>query len=104
MTLIYEISWICLIFNLKQKCTKRSNFKVLISEGYEQPGSLFQYLSFSYFEFKIRLIRLDLSFRKKFLYLKSQLNDSQSGVLTITPKSQLCVGDAEKLPIAFSYV
>ena len=36
-----------------------------------------QHLGFSYFEFKIRLIRLGLSFQKqKFLYLNSQLTDS----------------------------
>ena len=47
-------------------------------------------MDFSYFEFKIRLIRLDLSFQKeKFLYLNSQPIDSQSEVITITPKSQL---------------
>ena len=45
------------------------------------------YLGFSNFEFKIRLIRLGLSFQKqKFLYLNSQPIDSQSGV---TPMSQL---------------
>ena len=48
------------------------------------------HLSFSYFEFKIRLIRLGLSFQKpKFLYSNSQSTDSQSEVITITPKSQL---------------
>ena len=36
------------------------------------------------------LVRLGLSFQKqKFLYSKSQPLDSQSGVITITPKSQL---------------
>ena len=36
-------------------------------------------------EFKIRLIRLGLSFQKqKFLYLNSQPTDSQSWVITIT--------------------
>ena len=53
---------------------------------------------FSYFEFEIRLIRLGLSFLKqKFQYLNSQPTDSLSGVSTITPKSQLGVGDTEKL-------
>ena len=47
-------------------------------------------LSFPYFEIKIRLIRLDLYFQKqKFLYLNSQPGDSQPGVISITPKSQL---------------
>ena len=41
-----------------------------------------QNLGFSYFEFKIRLIRLSLSFQKQnFLYSNSQLTDSQSGVM-----------------------
>ena len=57
-------------------------------------------LGFSYFEFKIRLIKLGLSFQKqKFVYLNSQPTnsqsevptDSQSGVIIITPKSQLYV-------------
>ena len=43
---------------------------------------------FSYFEFKIRLIRLGLSYQKqKQEFLNSQPIDSQSGVITITPKS-----------------
>ena len=64
-----------------------------------------KHLGFSSFEFKIRLIRLGLSFQKqKFLYLNSQPSDSQSGVLTITPESQLWVGDTEKLPVTFSHV
>ena len=46
------------------------------------------YMNFSYFEFKITLIRLGLSFQKEnILYLKSQPTDSQSGVITIVPKS-----------------
>ena len=61
-------------------------------------------MGFSYFEFKIRLIRLDLSFQKeKFHYLNSQPTDSQSEGITITPKSQLWLGDTEKLSIAFSH-
>ena len=45
---------------------------------------------FSYFEFKIKLIRLDLSFQKyKWLYLNSQPTDFQSEVITIISKSQL---------------
>ena len=45
---------------------------------------------FSYFVFKIRLIRLGFSFKnKKILYLNSQPTDSQSGVITTTPQSQL---------------
>ena len=48
------------------------------------------YLFFFYFEFKIRLIKLGISFQKqKFLYLNSQPIDSQSGIITITPKSQM---------------
>ena len=51
-------------------------------------------MDISYFEFKMRLIKLGLSFQKqKSLYSNSQLTDSQSGVMTITPKSQLWVGD-----------
>ena len=61
-------------------------------------------LSFPYFEIKIRLIRLDLYFQKqKFLYLNSQPTDSQPGVISITPKSQLWVGDMEKLSVTFSH-
>ena len=48
------------------------------------------YLDFFYFEFKIRL---GFSFQKqKILYLNSQPTDSQSGVITITPKKQRWVG------------
>ena len=66
--------------------------------------SLTCHLSFSYFEFKIRLIRQGLSFQKqKFLYLNLQPTDSQSGVITITPKSQLWVRDTEKLSVTFSH-
>ena len=58
---------------------------------------------FSDFEFKIRLIRLVLSFQKqKILDLNSQPIDYQPGVMTITPKSQLWVGDTEKLSVTFS--
>ena len=42
-------------------------------------------IRFSYFEFKIRLIRLGLSFQKKFLY------------------SQLRVGHTEKISVDFSH-
>ena len=59
---------------------------------------------FSHFVFKIRLIRLGLSFQKqKILYLHSQPTDSESGVITITPQSQLSVGDTEKLSVTFSH-
>ena len=60
---------------------------------------------FSDFVFKIRLIRLDFSFQKKqkLLYLNSLPADSQSGVLTTTPQSQLRVEDTEKLSVAFSH-
>ena len=54
--------------------------------------SAVSHLGFSYFEFKIRLIRLGLSFQtQKFLYLNSKPADFQSGVTTITPKSQSSV-------------
>ena len=54
--------------------------------------------------YKIRPIRLDISLQKhKILYLNSQLTDSQSGVITVTPKSQLGVGDTEKLLVTFSH-
>ena len=53
-------------------------------------------MGFSYFEFKIRLIRPGISFPKqKFLYFNSQPTDPQSGVITITPKRQLLVGDTK---------
>ena len=60
---------------------------------------------FSDFGFKIRLIRRDVFSKKsqKFLYLNSLPTDSQSGVLTTTPQSQLWVGDTEKLSVAFSH-
>ena len=42
-------------------------------------------MGISYFEFKIRLIRLGLSFQKQnILWLNSQPNNSQSGMITIT--------------------
>ena len=37
------------------------------------------------------------------MYLNSQPTDSQSGVITTTPQSQLCVGDTEKLSVTFSH-
>ena len=40
---------------------------------------------------------------QKFLYLNSLPTDSQSGVLTTTPQSQLWVGDTEKLSVTFSH-
>ena len=48
-------------------------------------------LSFSYFEFKIRLFGLGFSFQlQKFLYSNSQPpTDCQSGVVPITPHNQL---------------
>ena len=54
-------------------------------------------LGFSYFDIKIRLIRLGFSLQKqKFLDLNSQSTDSQSGVIT-----QLWMGDTEKLSVTF---
>ena len=50
---------------------------------------------FSDFVFKITLIRL-------ILHLNPQPTDSQSGVITTTPRSQLWVGDREKLSVAFT--
>ena len=53
------------------------------------------------FEFRIGL---DLPFQKQiFLYLNSQTTDSQSGVITITPKNLLWVEDTEKLLVTFSH-
>ena len=53
---------------------------------------------FSNFVFKIRLIRLGFPFQKtNNPVLEHQPTDSQSGVLTTTPQSQLWVGDTEKL-------
>ena len=61
-------------------------------------------LNRSYFEFKIRLIRLGLPFLKqKFLYSNSQPTNCQSGSITIAPKSQLRVGDKENISVAFSH-
>ena len=59
---------------------------------------------FSYFKFKVRLIRPGLFFPKqKFLYLNSQPTDSQSGFIAITPKSQLWVEDTKKLSVTHSH-
>ena len=67
--------------------------------------NLIKELGFSYFEFKMRLIRLGLfSQKQKFLYSNSQPTDHQPCIITITPKSQLSVGDTEKLSVTFSYV
>ena len=65
----------------------------------------FHHSCFSYFVFKISLIRLEFSFKKKqkLLYLNSLPTDYQSGVLTTTPQSQLWVGDTEKLSVVFSH-
>ena len=52
--------------------------------------SILTQLGFSYFEFKIGPIKLGFSSQKqKFLFSNSQPTDSQSGVITITPKDQL---------------
>ena len=55
-----------------------------------------EYSCFSDFVFEIRLIRLGFSFQKeKILYLNSQITDSQSGVITITPQTfQSCLTDS----------
>ena len=59
---------------------------------------------FSDFVFKTRLVRLGFYFQiQKILYLNSQPADSQSGVIAITPKSQLWVWDTEKLLVTFSH-
>ena len=47
------------------------------------------HFSFSYLEFKIRLIRVGFYPKSKIPVFKLQPTDSQSGVITITPKSQL---------------
>ena len=61
-------------------------------------------MDFSYFEFKIKLIRLGLSFQKqKFPFLNSQPTDSQSAVITFAAKSQMWVDDTEKLSVTFSH-
>ena len=41
--------------------------------------------------------------KQKFLYSNLQPTDSQSKVIAITPKSQLRVGDSEKLIVTFSH-
>ena len=77
-----------------------------IVRGVNEQISIGNKSCFSDFVFKIRLIRLGFSFKKlkiPELYLNSQPTDSQSGVLTITPKSQLWVGDTEKLAVTFSH-
>ena len=55
----------------------------------------------SYYEFKIR--QGPFFPKIKVLYLNSQPTDSQSGVITITPKSELCVRDTENLSVTFSH-
>ena len=78
----------CKQFQQAQKCEKNLTFRLF---------SFQHYLGLFYFEFKIRLIRLALSFQKhKFLCFNSQPTDFQSGVITIIPKSQLCEGDTDK--------
>ena len=64
-----------------------------------QIDKIVKHSCFSDFVFKIRLIKLGFSFKKnkEFLYLNSQPTDSQSGAITIIPKSQLWVGDTENL-------
>ena len=57
-------------------------------------------LSFSYFEFDIRLIRLGLSFQKTKIPVFELTTYWFS---TITPNSQLWVGDTEKFPVTFSH-
>ena len=57
---------------------------------------------FSDLVFKIRLIKLDFSFQKQ-KNPTFEPTDSQSGVLTTTPQSQLWVGDTEKLSVTFSH-
>ena len=73
---------ICIVFTARQRsfwANNATNFPKIT-----------RLIGFSCFEFKIRLIRRGISFQKqKFLYLNSQPTDSQSGVITITPKSQL---------------
>ena len=69
-------------------------------------GQFLRQSCFSDFVFKIRLIRLGFFFKKlkiPVLYLNSQPTDSQSGVITITPKSQLWMWDMAKLSVAFSH-
>ena len=74
---------------------KLGMFEVQVTLSVNKLGSLLrdgdnERPCFSDFVFKIRLIRLGFSFQKqKFLYLTLQSTDSQSGVLTITPKGQL---------------
>ena len=54
-------------------------------------------MCFSYYEFKIRLIR-------QIPIFELQPTDSQSGVITITLKSQLWMGDTEKLILLIKLV
>ena len=55
---------------------------------------------FSDFVFKIRLIKQGFSLKKT---RKNPVFDSESGVLTTTPRSQLWMVDTEKLSVAFSH-
>ena len=68
----------------------------LVKNGVESSLNYFKFvkytadLCFSDFVFKIRLIRLCLSFPKqKILCLNSQPTDSQSGILPTTAQNQL---------------
>ena len=96
-----KIYWGLFHGNVSQQLT--SDGSLLCCWGYLERIMLntIKQLGFSYFEFTNRL---GLSFQKqKFLYLNSQPIDSQSGVITITPKSQLWMGDIEKLSVTFSH-
>ena len=51
---------------------------------------------------KFKTFTIPFILKQKFLFLNSQPTDSQSGVITITQKSQIWVGDTEKLSMAFA--
>ena len=63
---------------------------------------MFAFVFFSDFIFKIRLIRLDFSFKKQiFLYLKSQPTDRSHNHYTTEPT--VSRRDTEKLSVTFSH-
>ena len=102
---MYRVQWVCATGQTPSQ--KHDKLTSHTSPNQSNPGSTCEEVNvwiFPIFEFKMRLIRLGFSFMKqKFLYLNSQTTDSQSGVITITLKIQLWVGDTENVSVTFSY-
>ena len=89
----------CICFTSRSFCRNSSDKKIL----YRMSNAVVQFLNYSCFSdfvYKIRLTRLGFSSQnQKILYL----NSFQSGVITTTPRSQLSMGDTEKLSVTFNH-